>query len=213
LRLRILYISLLLCLTISIFVEIANCSSTDHIGGILWTTDASGKSEVQTFGPGDAVYLKTNGDLYPLIPKANYTVYVFEGTVLNYTTLPEFSIKLTEFVMPSTFKPFNITTDENGRIGSPWPTPTLIWDHATFGNFTVLLDYQGQYDLNSRYPFSYSGGAGLWDGNDVRDDLCSFHAPSFNVVPEPATIALTITAFGAFAGYILAKRKNFHKET
>ena len=173
--------------------------------GRLWTTDATGSAEKDQFSPGDAVYLKSADDTdvsglahngYP----TNYTIYVFAGNLFTSTEIVDG--KAIASLTPVT-TPVNVTTNANGKFG-----PILIWNQATYGNFTVVLDKIGYYQNG---VFHGVNGWGTWqNNNDFRDDLCAaIPTPaSFFVIPEAGTVLLLASMFGAFGCLALIKRRN-----
>jgi len=191
-------------LVAGIFIGIAECADSS----ILWTTNASGTAEVDQFSIGDTIYIKTSGSARLNNQKSKYMVYILAGNFLHEgVTNPPYP-DLNSFPKPLNFVPFEIVTDNDGKLPNPLP----IWSHATFGEFTVVLDYLGHYDGESFILDGAHRGSFDTAGNqaDFRDDICSSadKLPSFHVVPEPATVLAGVMMFGAFASFLLIKRKN-----
>lgn len=165
----------------------------------LWTTNATGLEEINLFMAGDPVYLKTTGANYPLQP-GNYTLYIFEGNlnVSDGKSIPSgFGIPIVTM---------NISTDSMGRFGQT--TPILIWNSATGGNFTIILD-QAFY-LESGHYYA-SPGYGVWDDSrDYRDDLCTEipTPPSFRVIPQVpfGTVTAMLSLFCGLGLFVRMKK-------
>jgi hypothetical protein len=170
-------------------------------GQRLWTTNSTGLAEVDEFNIGDPVYFKTSGFNYPLKP-GNYTLYIFSGNleVADGMNIPgDFGIPLVTM---------NISTNNMGRFGQI--SPLLIWNSATTGNFTIILDQIGYVDPSGHYQLSTNYGK--WDRNtDYRDDLCTdIPTPrSFHVVPQVpfGTVTALLSLFCGL-GLFLKMEKN-----
>ena len=182
----------------------------------LWSTDVNGLTEINTFQAGDPIYLKTDDNFgnYPLGDGkggVKYRVYIFAGNLFTGATAgdPIFEGKPISTLTP-VVPPTDITTDSNGRFGTVvglnpgWATPILLWNSATPGQFTIVLDRVTDY-----VP-------GNWEANnDLRDDLCTTEptSPIFwviprNVIPEAGTVLLVAAMFGSVGLFIVVKRKN-----
>jgi hypothetical protein len=161
--------------------------------------------EINEFSIGDPVYFKTStGTNFP-IGLGNYTLYIFEGNVgtppTNGMNIPgDFGIPLVAM---------NISTDSMGRFGQTPPGPILIWNSATTGNFTIILD-QIYYLLLGHYYLSPNYGT--WDDDtDYRDDLCTAvpTPPSFHVIPQvPLGTVTAMLSFFCGLGLFLKTKKN-----
>lgn len=169
-------------------------------GQRLWTTNSTGLAEVDEFNIGDPVYFKTSGFNYPMYP-GNYTLYIFSGNlaVANGMNIPG------DFGTPVVA--MNISTDTMGRFGQI--TPILIWNSATTGNFTIILDQIYYLLAGQYYP---STDYGIWNGNtDYRDDLCTDipTPPSFHVIPQvPFGTATALLSLFCGLGLFLKMKKN-----
>jgi hypothetical protein len=166
----------------------------------LWTTNATGVAEINWFNVGDPIYLRSNPDVNYPVELGTYRVYIFEGNIkLNNSDNGK---KIPDDIGTVVAPPVDVTTDNMGHFG-----PTLIWNSATLGVFTIVLDKKS--DKNG-VP---DGNYGYWQGvTDYREDGCTATPtpPSFFVVPEVeyGTLATLASFFVGLGLFVKFKKKS-----